>query len=790
MLVTPVVPTFSITAPTCSADGFATVTNYDAAMTYVFTPTGPTVDSTGLISGMAFATSYEVLAFNGSCSSANSIQFRVDVILAKPVLVSIVSNTAICTGTSGSLTITATPNSVVTYTIDGGVSQTIAINNTGTASVYTPILNINSTYMVTFVQSTIAPFCGQNQSGSATVIVNPIPMVTITPTATTICSGTSTSIDLSSLVSGTSFSWVVVQQVNASGATNGNGNVISQVLNATLVGNSFVEYSVTPSANGCVGLPQIIRINITPIPNVVPVNINPAFCSGGSTNIQLSSNNVPGAVFSWTVTGGGVVGALGGTGTSINQTLTVSPGTTSIVEVVYTIVAEANGCAGPPQIVRVFVTPIPNVTISPSINPITICSGESTNISFTGTILGTVYNWVITSITGVSGGTNGTGTSIQQVLTASGLSQGSITYQVTPIFNGCTGIPQSVTVLVNPKPELFANPLHPPICSGGIASIPISTFNSNTVFSWIVSPVGVNGATSGTQNGPSITIAQTLTTSGNTPGYVDYIITPTATGCSGAPITVRVDVNPLPEPTLTDGSICVDEFGVPFQYYLLDSGLDDVVYDFVWYFNGVAIPNSNNATYSAGAIGPYGVIATNSSTSCRSNLVTATVGSTSPATSMTLTQTGYFSDNATITVNVSGGSGTLMYSLDDGVLQLSNVFTGVSAGEHIVTVIDTEGCTYMTQEVMVIDYPTYFTPNGDGINDTWNIVGLNQADAKLYIYDRYGKLLKQLSASDTSQGWDGTYNQQLLPSTDYWFTLEYTENGVDKQFKAHFSLNR
>ncbi|RAK24845.1 gliding motility-associated-like protein, partial [Flavobacterium aquaticum] len=86
--------------------------------------------------------------------------------------------------------------------------------------------------------------------------------------------------------------------------------------------------------------------------------------------------------------------------------------------------------------------------------------------------------------------------------------------------------------------------------------------------------------------------------------------------------------------------------------------------------------------------------------------------------------------------------------------------------------------------------PNYFTPNGDGINDTWNISGLNQADAKLYIFDRYGKLLKQLSATDDSNGWDGTYNQELLPSTDYWFSLDYTENGVAKQFKAHFSLIR
>ncbi|MEZ4854400.1 T9SS type B sorting domain-containing protein [Flavobacterium sp.] len=70
------------------------------------------------------------------------------------------------------------------------------------------------------------------------------------------------------------------------------------------------------------------------------------------------------------------------------------------------------------------------------------------------------------------------------------------------------------------------------------------------------------------------------------------------------------------------------------------------------------------------------------------------------------------------------------------------------------------------------------------------MAGLNQPEAKLYIFDRYGKLLKQLSATDDSLGWDGTFNGQLMPSTDYWFSLEYTENNVAKEFKAHFSLKR
>ena len=117
------------------------------------------------------------------------------------------------------------------------------------------------------------------------------------------------------------------------------------------------------------------------------------------------------------------------------------------------------------------------------------------------------------------------------------------------------------------------------------------------------------------------------------------------------------------------------------------------------------------------------------------------------------------------------------------------MFEGVEAGIHTVAVGDEEGCTYLETNVLVIDYMKYFTPNGDGYNDTWNIIGLNaQHNAKIYIFDRYGKLIKQLDP--LGQGWDGTYNGQTLPSTDYWFTVDYTESQQQKQFKAHFSLKR
>ena len=116
----------------------------------------------------------------------------------------------------------------------------------------------------------------------------------------------------------------------------------------------------------------------------------------------------------------------------------------------------------------------------------------------------------------------------------------------------------------------------------------------------------------------------------------------------------------------------------------------------------------------------------------------------------------------------------------------------MAPGEHSVRVRDgnTESCGDAAIAVIrVIDYPPYFTPNGDGIHDTWNIIGLEQEpSAKIYIFDRYGKLLKQISPQGA--GWDGTYNGQPLPSTDYWFTVFYPEAGATKEFKAHFSLKR
>ena len=82
----------------------------------------------------------------------------------------------------------------------------------------------------------------------------------------------------------------------------------------------------------------------------------------------------------------------------------------------------------------------------------------------------------------------------------------------------------------------------------------------------------------------------------------------------------------------------------------------------------------------------------------------------------------------------------------------------------------------------------YFTPNGDGIQDKWRILGINeffQSNSKVYIFDRYGKLLKELDP--VLDGWDGTFTGRPMPQTDYWFRV-FLEDG--REFKGHFSLVR
>ena len=141
-------------------------------------------------------------------------------------------------------------------------------------------------------------------------------------------------------------------------------------------------------------------------------------------------------------------------------------------------------------------------------------------------------------------------------------------------------------------------------------------------------------------------------------------------------------------------------------------------------------------------------------------------------------------DNS-ITVYTSN-TGDFEYSLDDLTYQSSNEFTNLLPGLYTVYVRDRNGCGSTQQIVWLLYYKRYFTPNGDGFNDTWSIENSQfETNLKIVIYDRYGKVMTSLDSS--GKGWDGTYNGQLMFASDYWFVV-YREDG--RIHKGHFALKR
>ena len=142
-------------------------------------------------------------------------------------------------------------------------------------------------------------------------------------------------------------------------------------------------------------------------------------------------------------------------------------------------------------------------------------------------------------------------------------------------------------------------------------------------------------------------------------------------------------------------------------------------------------------------------------------------------------------EHNTITV-ITDTSGDYEYSLDNDDYQDSPVFTGLEPGVYTVYVKDVGGCGQDDIEVVLLNYPKFFTPNGDGQNETWRIPNSwFEPGMLLRVYDRYGKLIKSFDSRDT--GWDGTLNGKQLPSTDYWFIVERQDGRV---FKGHFAMIR
>lgn len=421
-------------------------------------------------------TTYFVQAV-GTCNTTACVSVAVTV-NAVPFAIATPSAQTICSGTAPSIVISSfTPGTTFAWTVvETGVTG--ATSNTGTTIAET--LTATSGVQGTAVY-TITPTANGCAGSPLDVIitVDPTPTVTATPSSQTICAGTVLPIILTSSVSGTIFTWTVVQ-TDVAGGTGGTGSSITDSLVATGSGSGTAVYTINSSSgSGCAAPPLTVTITVNPDPGST-ATATPAIstiCSGTTTSISLTSF-ASGTIFTWTVVQSGVSGATSGTGPTISDLLTcgITPGTAT-----YSVASTANGCTGNPITVLVTVNPTPVGTASPTSQ--TFCSGDSTSIALTSNVPGTTFPWTVFQ-TGVTGGTFGSDSIINQTLTTLGSSPGTAIYTVVPTVFGCAGTPISITVTVNPIDDASFVYSSATYCQSGgdptptIIGLPGGTFSS------------------------------------------------------------------------------------------------------------------------------------------------------------------------------------------------------------------------------------------------------------------------------------------------------------------------
>jgi gliding motility-associated-like protein len=260
-----------------------------------------------------------------------------------------------------------------------------------------------------------------------------------------------------------------------------------------------------------------------------------------------------------------------------------------------------------------------------------------------------------------------------------------------------------------------------------------------------------------------------------------------------AEITIPFIVHPLPKINLnTNGNddklVCQND---PSFFVQLDAGIQDgslpINYTYIWSKDGAVLPGKNQYTLDVNSEGLYTVEVLNSAGCGSIRTIKVTASDVAKINSIQIVD---MTDVNTVTVNVTG-LGDYEYSLNEeyGPYQDSNFFNNVPAGIHDVYINDKNGCRPITKTtIAVVGVPKFFTPNNDGYNDYWKVKGVNATfnpNSIIYIFDRYGKLLKKIIPS--SEGWDGTFNGSALPSDDYWYTIQLDDG---REAKGHFSLKR
>jgi trimeric autotransporter adhesin len=431
------------------------------------------------------------------------------------------------------------------------------------------------------------------------------------------------------------------------------------------------------------------------------------------------------------------------------------------------------GCWGAQQGSAITVNALPVASANPTSQ--SVCSGSTTSISLSSSLGSTTYAWTAVASAGVTGHSDGSGSSINQTLFKASGAPGTVTYTITPTAASCPGSSIQVVVTVNPIPVATATPASQDVCSGGLTAIALTSTVPGTNFAWTSSGTpGTGGFTDASGNN----IAQVLTKTVGSSGTVTYVVTPSANSCTGGSINVPVTVNPLPTPTFNSigGPYCISQT-TPIN--LLGSGIPTPPPG-SGLFSGTGV-SGNNFVPSSAAVGSNTLTYTYTDANGCSNSAQTTVQITGlPLVNFAgLSAAGYCVDNST-PVTLTGFPSGGVFS---GPGISGNAFTpsvaGVGLHSIIYTYSDANGCVNsQTQSVNVFALP---------------LVGIFDINPQYCVSDA-AVTVSGFPAGGTFSG-TGVSGNQFSPTVagvggPYSVTYQYTDvNGCTNSSAAQVSVN-
>lgn len=278
------------------------------------------------------------------------------------------------------------------------------------------------------------------------------------------------------------------------------------------------------------GISAAIQIKVTPLP-VTPSAADVTICTNSSA--QLTATATSGTIQWFTAATGGTAIATGPDFTTPVLTQTI----------IYYVQATDNGCTSTRKAVKVTVKPAPVVTATPGQQQ--ICNGATTDIKLTASIAGTTFTWTQIASNNIMGTTNGSGSVIAQQLTNSGNIPATVTYQVTPTFDGCPGTAIEVVVTVNPDLSNNSISSAQTICAGSQSTtLQGSTPNGGGQQYTYLWEISITSATGGFSTAPGLN---------NKPEYTPGTLSQTtwfrrtvsSGGCASVSPAVEITVTPV-----------------------------------------------------------------------------------------------------------------------------------------------------------------------------------------------------------------------------------------------------